>query len=156
MERYLYLTVASPASKKTTTCRRMIQDMDNVVLITVDDFRLSFYESRFSETKEDYLKQIILNTILSFSKTPDTNIVLDESKWLIDKGNRKYWIALGKWLGFRVIGLYFNRTLDFCLENNSKRKENKVPEVVLKNLYSQLEKPELEEGFYDIIEANNL
>lgn len=155
MSRYLYLTVASPASKKTTTTRKMAAEEKNLIVLSVDDFRLAFYKEQYNENKEEYLKQIIGHVIFALSKNPNLSIILDESRWLINKKNRAYWIDFGKQLGFKIIALYFDKSLEFCLENNSKRKENKVPDNILIELYKQLEKPELSEGFDDMIEINN-
>lgn len=150
MDRCLYLTVAPPASKKTTTCRTI----KDCVLITVDDFRLTFYKEQYNESKEDYLKQIIAHIIFALSRNPNINIILDESMWLINKDSRSYWIDLGKKLGFKMVALKFNKTLDFCLENNSKRQNNKVLKNIILELHQQLEKPELSEGFDDIIDID--
>jgi len=151
MNRYLYLAIAPPASKKTTTCRKIAEREKNIIVLSVDDFRLGFYKEQYNESKEEHLKQIIACTIFSLSKNSNLSIILDESKWLINKKNREYWIDFGKKLGFKVIALSFNKSLEFCLKNNEQRKENKVPENALVNLYRQLEKPELSEGFSDII-----
>lgn len=146
----LYLTVAIPSSGKTATCRTI----KDCVLITVDDFRLAFYKEQYNESKEEYLKQIIANIIFALSKNPNINIILDESKWFINKENRSYWIDLGKKLEFKVIALKFNKSLGFCLQNNFRRNTNKIPYSALIELHKQLEKPELSEGFDDIIEIN--
>lgn len=147
----LYLTVAIPASKKTTTCRGLSKKIPGLVAITVDNFRLGFYGEQYNEKQEEYLKKIITHIIFSLSKNPDLSIILDESKFLIDVTNRKQWIDFGKRQGFKIIALCFDKSLEFCLENNSKRKENKVPEDVILELYRKLEPPELSEGFDDII-----
>lgn len=151
MSRYLYLTVASPASTKTTTCREIARKENNIIVISVDDFRLGFYGERYNEKREESLKLAIHSIIFALSQNPNLSIVLDESKFLIDAKNRKEWIDFGKQLGFKIVALSFNKSLEFCLSNNSKRKENKVPDTVLIELYKQLEKPELSEGFEDII-----
>lgn len=151
MSKYLYLTVAPPASKKTTTTREMATKEKNLVVLSVDDFRLAFYKEQYNESKEEYLKQIIGHIIFSLSKNPGLSIILDESSWLIDKKNRAYWIDFGKQLGFKIIALSFNKSLDFCLRNNFRRNDNKVPNSVICELHKQLEKPELSEGFEDII-----
>jgi len=148
MNRNLYLTVAPPASKKTTICRTI----KDCVLITVDDFRLAFYNEQYNEEQDERLKMIISDLIVALSKNPNVNIILDESKWLINKENRKDWINLGKELGFKIIALKFNKSLDFCLKNNSKRKDNKVPKSVILELNKQLELPEWSEGFDGIID----
>ena len=151
MNRYLYLTVAPPASKKTTTCRKIAEREKNIIVLSVDDFRLAFYKEQYNDSKEEYLKQIIGHIIFALSKNPNLSIILDESKWLIDKKNRAYWIDFAKQLGFKVIAISFNKSLEFCLKNNAQRKENKVPENALINLYTQMEKAGLSEGFEDII-----
>jgi len=151
MNRYFYLTIAPPASKKTTTCRKIAEKENNIIVISVDDFRLAFYKEQYNETKEEYLKQIIGHVIFALSKNPNLSIIIDESKWFINKKSREYWIDFGKKLGFKVIALSFNKSLEFCLKNNEQRKENKVPENILVNLYKQMEKPEMSEGFDDII-----
>lgn len=152
MNKYLYLTVAPPASKKTTTCRKIAEREKNIIVLSVDDFRLAFYKEQYNDSKEEYLKQIIGHIIFALSKNPNLSIILDESKWLIDKKNRAYWIDFGKQLGFKIIALSFNKSLEFCLKNNAQRKENKVPESALTHLYTQMEKAELSEGFEDVIE----
>lgn len=151
MNKFLYLTIAAPASKKTTTCRKIAEKEKNIIVLSVDDFRLAFYKEQYNESKEEYLKQIIGHIIFALSKNPDLSIILDESKFLIDVTNRKQWIDYGKRRGFKIIALYFDKSLGFCLENNSKRKENKVPEDVILELYRKLEPPKLSEGFDDII-----
>jgi predicted kinase len=145
------LTVAPPASKKTTTVRLLAGCTKNIVVLSVDDFRLAFYKEQYNENKEEYLKQIMGHIIFALSKNPNLSIILDESGWLIDKKNRAYWIDFAKQLGFKVIALSFNKSLEFCLKNNAQRKENKVPESALIHLYTQMEKAELSEGFEDII-----
>jgi predicted kinase len=145
------LTVAPPASKKTTTCRKIAEREKNIIVLSVDDFRLAFYKEQYNENKEEYLKQIMACVIFSLSKNPNLSIVLDESKWLINKKNREYWISFGKQLGFKVIALQFDKSLKFCLKNNEQRKENRVSDNVVVHLYNQMEKAELSEGFEDIL-----
>ena len=151
MNRYFYLTIAPPASKKTTTCRKIAEREKNIIVLSVDDFRLGFYGEQYNEHLEYKLQHVIMNIIFAFSKNTNLSIILDESKWLINKDNRKQWIDYGKRQGFKIIALSFNKSLEFCLKNNAQRIENKVPENALVNLYRQLEKPELSEGFSDII-----
>lgn len=154
MNRYLYLTVAPPASKKTTTCRKIVERENNIILISVDDFRLGFYGEQYNEKREGSLKLTIHSVIFALSQNPNLSIILDESKWLINKDNRKQWIDYGKRRGFKIIALHFDKNLEFCLKNNLQRKENRVPDNILIDLYQQKEKPELSEGFEDIIMAD--
>lgn len=151
INKFLYLAIGIPASKKTTTCRKIAEREKNIIVLSVDDFRLAFYKEQYNDSKEEYLKQIIGHIIFALSKNPNLSIILDESKWLIDKKNRAYWIEFGQKLGFKVIAISFNKSLEFCLKNNAQRKENKVPENALINLYTQMEKAGLSEGFEDII-----
>jgi len=150
--KFLYLAIGIPASKKTTTCRKIAEREKNIIVLSVDNFRLAFYKEQYNENKEEYLKQIMGHIIFALSKNPNLSIILDESGWLIDKKNRAYWIDFGKQLGFKIIALSFNKSLESCLKNNEQRKENKVPENVILEFHKKLEKSELEEGFDDIIE----
>jgi len=129
----------------------MATEEKNIIVLSVDDFRLAFYKEQHNESKEEYLKQIIGHVIFALSKNPNLSIILDESTWFIDKKNRAYWIDFGKQMGFKVIALSFNKSMEFCLASNAERKGNRVPDNVLINLYQRLEKPELSEGFEDII-----
>jgi predicted kinase len=147
----LYLTVAPPASGKTTASRKIAEREKNIVVISVDDFRLAFYKEQYNKDKEDYLKQIVGHIIFALSKNPNLSIILDESAWLINKESRTYWIEFGKAFGFKIIALYFDKSLGSCLQHNFRRNEKKVPDSVICELNKQLEKPDLSEGFEDII-----
>jgi predicted kinase len=149
----LYLTIGIPGSKKSTTCKEFAAKNPNVVLLTIDNFRKSFYDSQYNESEEDALKEFIEEVIWGFSESKEISIIIDESKWLINKAGREQWIDFGNWGKFdNIIALHFNKSIEFCLENNAQRADNKVPNNVIYELNNYLEKPDLSEGFTEILE----
>jgi predicted kinase len=93
--------------------------------------------------------------VFSFMRLMAEKLVLAGCNVVIDSTNikasyRKPWIDIGKRLGVPVTCVFINPALEECLKRNSQR-DRRVPDDVIKKMYSQLEPPNIEEGFNKII-----
>lgn len=111
----------------------------------------SFYLKHFYNThlrinmdmlKTRHREQLIFNACLESKQAA----VIDNTN--PTRGDRERYISGFKSNRFRVVGYYFESTLDECLARNALRQGKAlIPEAGLRGTYSKLEPPQYCEGF---------
>lgn len=85
-----------------------------------------------------------------------------QQRFVVDNTNptaedRKRYFDLANGLGFKVIGCFFEGTLDELLQRNAQRAGKEVvPEIGVRATFKKLERPTLAEGFDEIFQVNVL
>ena len=109
----------------------------------------SFYKELFFNS-HIRISMDLLNTrnkegkLLQYCFETQSKMVIDNTN--IAKESRKKYIELAQQNKFKIIGYYFDSTIQDCLERNKNRKDS-INEIGIKAKYKDLEKPLLEEGF---------
>ncbi|MCQ2554296.1 MAG: ATP-binding protein [Clostridia bacterium] len=83
------------------------------------------------------------------------NCIRDGENFVIDsinqkKADRAKYIALARKNNYRVMGIYMESVLPYCLERNKKRGRRKVPEDIIRGTLKGFEIPHYSEGFDDL------
>ena len=115
----------------------------------------SFFHARFASThvqisKDDFpnnknpnRRQLIL---LEAALREGRSVICDNTNPTI--GDRAPLIALGRSLGARIVGYYFESRMEDCLRRNRQREGKKrVPDVAIFATRKKFECPSLSEGF---------
>ena len=143
-----FILIGSARSGKTTV-RNEILNMLNASVLSADDIRINDFGVKFDskiepqvwEKHEKYLSTYIKN---------NENIIIDNTNTTIK--SRKTIINRLKKNGYKIIGIYVEADLktlcDRALESN-------MPISVPIRMFSQLELPDLREGFDYIYEKSN-
>ena len=140
-----------PGSGKSTFCHKHFQDY---IYISRDQIRFSLLNDSDSYfAKEDEVMKKFLEKI-NFCVQQGNDFVIDATH-LTKSSRRKILSQLTLSPLYPVSDIYciyMKTDLKLALERNNKRTGRKlVPEKVIKNMYANLEEPELDEGFEKII-----
>lgn len=85
-----------------------------------------------------------------------------KQRFVVDNTNptardRERYIGLAHGSGFKVIGYYFEATIEELLHRNAKREGNeKIPEIGVRATLKKLEKPGYSEGFDELFRVRVL
>ena len=129
--------------------------MQAVILIGVQGAgKSSFYRERFCDThirinldmlRTRHRERLLFRACLEMKQS----FVIDNTNPHPD--DRARYIPRAKAAGFRVIGYYFETTLDDALRRNAQRPgKARIPEKGVRGAYNRLIPPSLEEGFDEI------
>lgn len=129
--------------------------MELIVFIGVQATgKSSFYAARFLNThlrlnmdmlNTRHRESLLLNAFID-SKTP---FVVDNTN-PTQEGRQRY-IAKSKEAGYRVIGYYFNSSLEAAMQRNARRVgKRRIPDAGMRGTYSKLELPERAEGYDEL------
>ena len=120
----------------------------------------TFYRERFFNThirvNLDMLKtrnreRLLVRACLDMQQ----RLVVDNTNPTAEDRKRYFELANGS--GFKVIGYFFEATLDELLQRNSQRSGKEVvPEIGVRGTLKKLERPTLAEGFDEIFRVNVL
>ncbi len=109
----------------------------------------SFYKDLFFNS-HIRISMDLLNTrykegkLLQYCFETQSKIVIDNTN--VNKESRKKYIEFAQRSKYKVIGYYFDSTIQDCMERNKNRKDS-INEIGIKSKYKELEKPLYEEGF---------
>ena len=85
--------------------------------------------------------------LLQYCFETQSKVVIDNTN--VTKESRKKYIEYALHNKYKVIGYYFDSSVQDCLERNKNRKDS-INEIGIKTKYKELEKPLFEEGFNTI------
>jgi predicted kinase len=120
----------------------------------------TFYRERFFNT------HVRVNLDLLKTRNRERLLVracLDmQQRFVVDNTNptaddRKRYFDFANGFGFKVIGYFFEATLDELLQRNAQRAGKEVvPEIGVRGTLKKLQRPTLAEGFDEIFQVNVL
>ena len=116
--------------------------------------KTTFYEQNFAAT-HTHISLDILHTRNQENKMLE-EVFASGKSCVIDNTNvfvadRKKYIEVGKWYGYKIIGYYFRSSIDECrIRNDQRQGKKQVPEVALRYKAAHLERPAMQEGFDEL------
>jgi predicted kinase len=115
----------------------------------------TFFRERFAATHDHVSKDFLRNNrnpnrrqaqLIEASLRIGTSVVVDNTNPTVE--DRRTLIELGRRLGARIVGHYFDSTVRECIERNRLRAGRaRVPDVAIYTTASRLVPPSYSEGF---------
>jgi predicted kinase len=139
---YVVLAIGLPGSGKTTWFRRRgVTPLSSDLLrnILFDDVEEQRYQGLVFSTLRSLLRARLIAR-MPWNYVDATNLSVHE---------RRQWIKMAKSFGYEVQGVFFDVSLDVCLERNRSR-DRMVSEEVMRRMAEKLKPPVFEEGFAKI------
>lgn len=135
------------------------RDMELVIFVGLQaSGKSAFYRERFAATHEHVSKDLLRNNknpnrrqarLIEAALETGSSVVVDNTNPTVE--DRRPLIRLGRELGARIVGYYFDSTVRQCVERNRRRAgKDKVPDVAIYATASRLEHPSLSEGFDEL------
>ncbi len=144
----LYIMVGVPGSGKSTYAERVLSK--SATIFSSDKIRGEL----LGEENDQSNKDLIFSTLYSRAR----DCLLEGKDAVIDATNLNKFERARVFENFKDIdgieriSVFVNTPLDECLLRNNRR-ARVVPESVIRDFHSRLEKPSIEEGFDSIIEV---
>lgn len=116
--------------------------------------KTTFYQQKFAATHIHISLDVLHtrnqeNKMLKEVFASGKSCVIDNTN--VSVADRKKYIEVGKWYGYKIIGYYFRSSIDECrIRNNRRQGKKQVPEVALRNKAAHLERPSMQEGFDEL------
>jgi predicted kinase len=139
---YVVLAIGLPGSGKTTWFRRRgVTPLSSDLLrnILFDDVEEQRYQGLVFSTLRSLLRARLIAK-MPWNYVDATNLSVHE---------RRQWIKMAKSFGYEVQAVFFDVSLDVCLERNRSR-DRMVSEEVMRRMAEKLKQPVFEEGFAKI------
>ena len=136
---YVVLAIGLPGSGKTTWMRRRgVTPLSSDLLrnILFDDVEEQRYQGLVFSTLRSLLRARLIAR-MPWNYVDATNLSIHE---------RRQWIKMAKSFGYEVQAVFFDVSLEVCLERNSKL-DRSVSEDVMRKMAEKLKPPVFEEGF---------
>jgi len=109
----------------------------------------NFYKTHMRINLDMLKKRTRENIFLQASIDAHQRLVIDNTNPTIE--DREKYIKLFKANHFKIIGYFFEATLEECLVRNAQRKgKENIPEIGLRSTFSKLVEPSFSEG-YDML-----
>jgi predicted kinase len=118
----------------------------------------SFFRERFAATHEHVSKDLFRNNknrsrrqaqLIEAALGAGSPVVVDNTNPTVE--DRRPLILLGRELGAKIVGYYFESTVRQCVERNRRRTGRaRVPEVAIYATAKKLERPSYSEGFDEL------
>ncbi|MGB6194074.1 MAG: AAA family ATPase [Terracidiphilus sp.] len=139
---YVVLAIGLPGSGKTTWFRRRgVTPLSSDLLrnILFDDVEEQRYQGLVFSTLRSLLRARLIAR-MPWNYVDATNLSVHE---------RRQWIKMAKSFGYEVQAVFFDVSLQVCLERNRSR-DRMVSEEVMRKMAEKLKPPVFEEGFAKI------
>jgi predicted kinase len=118
----------------------------------------SFFRARFAGTHEHVSGDLLRHggdsrrrqrEHVEASLRRGASVVIDNTNATVEA--RARWLALGRSLGARLVGYYFEASVRDCLARNRQRPDpDRVPDVAIHVVAARFQTPTLEEGFDEL------
>jgi predicted kinase len=118
----------------------------------------TFFRERFAATHEHISKDLFPNNknrnrrqaqLIEDALRTGTSVVVDNTNPTVE--DRRPLIQLGRELGAKIVGYYFESTVRQCVGRNRRRKgKAQVPDVAIFATAKRLETPSYSEGFDEL------
>lgn len=155
----LYITPGPTGSGKTTIYHKLKTANPELVLFSWDEFKLAWYDpSDYSKAWElaNQDKTFINKTYDIYHKLlkQKKSVFVDHSSLTVRR--RKTWITPAKKLGYNIILIDVKVPLEELLARRSTRQDKYISEYAVHNQYNCLQAPSVEEGYDEVLTANEI
>ena len=135
------------------------RDKELVILVGLQaSGKSTFFRERFAATHEHVSKDLFRNNrnpnrrqaqLIAAALKEGSPVVVDNTSPTVE--DRRALIELGRQLGAKIVGYYFDSTVRQCIERNRLRAgKERVPDVAIYATASRLVPPSCSEGFDEL------
>lgn len=155
----LYIAIGPSGSGKSTIYNALSKKNPNMNYFSWDKYRLEWYDP------EDYSnawelsckdKEFKLKLDEQFHKLLNERKDLFIDNTNLTKKRRRPYIENAQRLGYTVVGITFNVSLDTLIARQSTREDKYVPDKAVIQQFENYQYPSIMEGFDEIIDSENL
>lgn len=145
----LTITCGIPGSGKTSWAMAECERKPDVriKLISSDEVR-RFVTGSYGDSEHDRFVLNLCQTIVEHFLDFGFEVIYDATN--PTPVSRELWVGLASRLGIPIRCVWVDTPLDICLSRNSRR-ENIVPDSVIRRIHDVFVPPGDSEGFYDVI-----
>jgi len=147
----IVILIAPSGAGKSTFAKEFIRNNPSYVCLNADTLRGVIGENESDQLINARVFSVLTDMTKYFMKLGN-NILVDNTNYNLR--NRKTFVDLGKANYYEVIAVTFDTDLATCLIRNESR-ERRVPLDVLHRQFDNYEKPTIEEGFSQIVNAED-
>ena len=144
----IFVTIAVPGAGKSTWVNSHITDATKVAVVNMDTIREEVTGDPSDQTQNALVASLARQKFLTAVSHGVPTIYWDNTT--TQRKYRKELIQVGKKGGYEVIAVYFKVPFDICATRN-KGRDRVVPHDVLVRMQSQLQPPDMSEGWDNII-----
>lgn len=144
----IYVTISIPGAGKSTWVGIHNVDPANSAVINMDLIREEVTGSAKDQTQNAFVASLARKKFLTAVSIGVPTIYWDNTT--TQRKYRKELIEVGKKGGYEVIAVHFDVPFDICQARN-KNRTRVVPEDVLARMKSQIQAPDMSEGWTNII-----
>jgi len=144
----IYIIVGIPGSGKSTWVQKNITDTSKVAVINMDTIREEVTGDPTDQTQNALVVSLARQKFMTAVSHGVPTIYWDNTT--TQRKYRKEMIQTGKKGGYEVIAVHFNIPFDICESRNNSRARI-VPREILVRMQSQLQPPDMGEGWDNII-----
>lgn len=144
----IFVTVSIPGAGKSTWVNSQITDASQVAVVNMDTIRQEVTGDPTDQTQNALVASLARQKFLTAVSHGVPTIYWDNTT--TQRKYRKELIQVGKKGGYKVVAVHFKVPFEVCVARN-KGRDRVVPHEVLVRMQSQLQPPEKDEGWDDII-----
>ena len=144
---------------RSTESPRGAQQVELVIFVGLQaSGKSTFFRERFAATHEHVSKDLFRNNknrnrrqarLIAAALRARSSVVVDNTNPTGE--DRRPLIQLGRELGAKIVGYYFESTVRQCVERNRRRAgKDRVPDVAVYATAKKLERPSHSEGFDEL------
>lgn len=144
-KKYIIMCVGYTHTGKTTFAKKLVKDVPDMVLLDGDEVAYFINDkypqavfSKYSKSKKESLKFIIVQSIFKFCLRAGLNMILSSGHG--HKKNRVFIKKMAKKYGYELITIYFNLPRNLIMERIKKTKKDMKIFVWSKNWLQALER----------------
>lgn len=144
----IFIAIGIPGCGKSTWMQKNITDPSKTAVINMDTIRQEVTGDPTDQTQNALVASLARQKFLTAVSHGVPSIYWDNTT--TQRKYRKELIQVGKKGGYKVVAVHFKVPFDIC-ESRNKGRDRVVPHDVLVRMQGQLQPPEKDEGWDDII-----
>ncbi len=141
----------SRAYFKDTDFKRVNRKIIRKALYEMTNFDEQWKNEYFNE-KDEYLVKHVERKIIEHYLHKSRKVLIDNTS--VTKDSRKNYVRIAREMNKSIGVIFINTSVNTCIERNRKS-QDKIPEIVISNLYAKIEIPQKDEGFKRVKKIDN-